>query len=826
MLHHAMLRKLRGCSNLSPAAVLLGTSLNILEAVSIGLLIFPPASQETSFAGLQSQAMSLYIMSTVVSQITLTCGGSSMPSAMGSMLAEALPFLRNIAASIQNELGPGHPGAVGVSLFLLGLEFTLPSTSPHLSFDTLFERAHLPLLAASLGPAILLSLSTRLSYLDRLPKKPTKHPLYVPLFCCGVAGVFWLVAAACKTTSTRRLASAGWLFSSERGHTQATAAAEWDYWALFRFKEVEWRALSAGTRDILLLALIGALSLPIFASAAALEWGGPDHNMNQEFVGHGISNTVAGAIGALPNLFVYSNSRFFHLAKGGRPEAALVALFTLAFFFVSFRVLPYVPTIQASALVLFIGIELTLEALWESTASLNCCEWATVTGTTLACTFLGFAPGVGVGLAIVVLLQFCYHVVDTRPQPTQLCTHVPMEKVHHLPPVFPLPTPVVNSLSKDFECSVMEMLPSSPPERLKRPMLPPLLRFKGRVDSLAIPRIEEFFACYCQAPCIILDLEAVDAVETSVAEHIQSQAEGIRQKNAQRLSIVVPRTRLAVKDDLERGKVDFDRCPVLPPVDGTPNLISKRPLRTYGTLENAIRDALYGDVSSSYLQAAKLDDDFPALREVILKYQIRNMLETTLPEPRWAGLTVRGLKRGETIACSLYPFQPSFVILEGLVAVRQLLKAPCEGTRRKTTLGDRRAGKPARRDCQPDSRKLIQREKEVIFRHILDLDTHGFAPTYAAFELVEETKAKYGICDIDVYNFDEAGFMIGKITTQLVVTGSEKRGRPKSIQPGNREWVTAIAAINAAGWSVPPFIIFAGQYHLSAWYEEAEIPRD
>jgi hypothetical protein len=143
----------------------------------------------------------------------------------------------------------------------------------------------------------------------------------------------------------------------------------------------------------------------------------------------------------------------------------------------------------------------------------------------------------------------------------------------------------------------------------------------------------------------------------------------------------------------------------------------------------------------------------------------------------------------------------------------------------------------------------------VIVTHILDLDSRGFAPTYEAvrdmadkllaargagqvgvhwprnfvkrtdslktrfnraydrqralcedpvlirswFELLEETKAKYGICNDDVYNFDEAGFMMGKITTQLVVTGSERRGRPKSIQPGDREWVTAIAAINAAG---------------------------
>jgi hypothetical protein len=49
------------------------------------------------------------------------------------------------------------------------------------------------------------------------------------------------------------------------------------------------------------------------------------------------------------------------------------------------------------------------------------------------------------------------------------------------------------------------------------------------------------------------------------------------------------------------------------------------------------------------------------------------------------------------------------------------------------------------------------------------------------FKLVEQTKLKYGILDKDVYNFDEASFMMGKITTQLVVTGSERRGRLKAI---------------------------------------------
>jgi hypothetical protein len=48
------------------------------------------------------------------------------------------------------------------------------------------------------------------------------------------------------------------------------------------------------------------------------------------------------------------------------------------------------------------------------------------------------------------------------------------------------------------------------------------------------------------------------------------------------------------------------------------------------------------------------------------------------------------------------------------------------------TIRRRRAGVPARRDCEPNSKKLTQLEEEVIVRHILDLDERGFAPTYAA----------------------------------------------------------------------------------------------
>jgi hypothetical protein len=84
------------------------------------------------------------------------------------------------------------------------------------------------------------------------------------------------------------------------------------------------------------------------------------------------------------------------------------------------------------------------------------------------------------------------------------------------------------------------------------------------------------------------------------------------------------------------------------------------------------------------------------------------------------------------------------------------------------------------------------------------------------FKLVENTKAKYSILDEDTYFFDKSAFMMGMILTGAVVTGSERRGRPKSIQQGNQEWTTVIEGVNATGWAMPRFIIFQGKYHLSA----------
>ncbi|KAK7570464.1 hypothetical protein V3481_019323 [Fusarium oxysporum f. sp. vasinfectum] len=225
-----------------------------------------------------------------------------------------------------------------------------------------------------------------------------------------------------------------------------------------------------------------------------------------------------------------------------------------------------------------------------------------------------------------------------------------------------------------------------------------------------------------------------------------------------------------------------------------------------------------------------------------------------------------------------------------LLALQALQNNPNLSTRRAATiyqvnyrtLQRRHNGIQSRCDWIPKSRKLSDLEEQIIVQFIIDLDSRGFPsrlrfveemanslladrdaspvgkrwahnfikrqpelktrifrrydyqrakcedPTIIRgwFRLVQNTIAKYGIRSGDIWNFDETGFMMGIIQSGMVVTGSERQGRPRSVQPGNREWITAIPAINAEGQSIPPFIIGSGQYHLANWYRESNLPGD
>lgn len=56
---------------------------------------------------------------------------------------------------------------------------------------------------------------------------------------------------------------------------------------------------------------------------------------------------------------------------------------------------------------------------------------------------------------------------------------------------------------------------------------------------------------------------------------------------------------------------------------------------------------------------------------------------------------------------------------------------------------------------------------------------------------------------------------MGLISAQKVVTRAEYYSRRSILQPGNREWVTAVEAICADGYSLPLCVIFKGKVAIA-----------
>jgi hypothetical protein len=201
----------------------------------------------------------------------------------------------------------------------------------------------------------------------------------------------------------------------------------------------------------------------------------------------------------------------------------------------------------------------------------------------------------------------------------------------------------------------------------------------------------------------------------------------------------------------------------------------------------------------------------------------------------------------------------------------------------RSTLQYRAGGRVARVDKRPNRHKLTKLEEDSLVNWIISMDTRGAAPRPATIRemanillaargsqppptvgknwpskfverreelrtrfsvrydyqraLNEDPKAlrawfatvqsvidEHGIQAEDIYNFDETGFAMGLISSQKVVTRAEYYGRRRLLQPGNREWVTAIEAICADGYSLPPCVIFKGKVAIASWFNN--LPKD
>ncbi|KAJ7183788.1 hypothetical protein C8R46DRAFT_1344499 [Mycena filopes] len=558
-------------------AVILGTLFNILDTVSIGILLFP--ATDGVFKTLQLQGLSMFIMSTLTSQIAMTLGGSRFPGALGAMLMEILPFLRGVANDIRGALGDDHPGlvptvmaayaltsfltgfafvvlgllrlgtvvayfpqtvltgaigAIGVSMFVLGLGLPFPPSATPLVLGnvatTLFAKEHLGLLAASFFPAFILSVSLRSKSLEVWTRGAVQSAYYIPVYLLCIPVVFWITARALHTPHAHLVAT-GWLFSVDTASISSPTGvvSSWNYWMLFDFRLVEWHALRNALQNIILLVVIGVLNLPIFVPSLAFSLD-VAYDMNHELIGQGVANLLAGVVGTVPNILQFSYSVYVTRAKGDRFALCLIILLTGGLLLSTGELLPYVPTTLASTTVLFLGTELFLGALWEASASLAPMEWGVVLGTLAACTFLGFAEGFGVGIGGATVVYLGYGVVDSpaRTEPWgQWSEEYEASPIVKSPAYTPprgsrTQTPDIIAPSDDVQVSASASIDTRTVENSDRleDLNARVVALSGYIFFASVPSTEKKLLLDSKAPgeLIILDLTGAHRIETTAAQ--------------------------------------------------------------------------------------------------------------------------------------------------------------------------------------------------------------------------------------------------------------------------------------------------------------------
>lgn len=460
---------------ISYAAVLLGFLSNVLDAASMGLLVFP--ANGAMFEGLQAQSIAMFVASIVVCQAVFVLGGTNFSQSQGSMLVEVLPFMQNIATKLATvitddkdallatvvvayalsalvlgilflSLGffqidrwiayfpetvlDGALGAIGLSLFLSGFEVAQRSsfewTGEYLK--SVFTSESMPVVVSALVLTAMLCSGIRVkkrsgstkprwnaSILRRLDwefRQICSNPFFTPAFNLTVGIVFWIIALISRS-SMQSLVDHHWLFVTvPKGASFGSRMRFFEFWDLYKFNHVRWSALNEVIVEMVVLIIIGALNLPIYYPALADNLPDVPRNasIKKEFIGHGIANILAGLCGALPVLVVMSNTLFFARAYGKKSDSILVLFVTFLFFVFSKLLLPYIPVLCAALMVFFFGVELMAEALIPTWSTKSLLEYMVILGTMVACTALGFAQGVGVGLAATLAAQGFEHLAD------------------------------------------------------------------------------------------------------------------------------------------------------------------------------------------------------------------------------------------------------------------------------------------------------------------------------------------------------------------------------------------------------------------------------
>ncbi|OBZ83165.1 Uncharacterized protein C24H6.11c [Choanephora cucurbitarum] len=418
-------------------AVILGLLLNLLDAISYGMITFP--LNNPMFASFGPDGISMFFVSCIVSQLVYSCGGSAFDGGNGSMMIEVVPFLHIIAERIVSVVGSDRPDVAipstvvafamssimtGLAFFLLGalklgkligffprhilvgtiggvgwflvatgievsgrldedLEYTIPM------FKKVFLESHTFMLwFSAFAVAILL----------RLIQHRITSPLVVPVFFMVLPLAFYLIVLVLGL-DVSQVRNDGWIFPLVESNTPF-----WHFYTYFNLKMVDWRAVVETIPAMLALTFFGVLHVPINVPALGVSTNKDDVDVNRELVAHGISNAASGLLGSVQNYLVYTNSLLF-IRSGGdsRVAGVMLAGATTVLWMVGPWIVGYIPVMVVGSLIFHLGLDLLKEALVDTWKSVHYLEYITICTIIASMAIMGFVEGIFVGIVLACI---------------------------------------------------------------------------------------------------------------------------------------------------------------------------------------------------------------------------------------------------------------------------------------------------------------------------------------------------------------------------------------------------------------------------------------
>jgi sulfate permease, SulP family len=220
--------------------------------------------------------------------------------------------------------------------------------------------------------------------------------LVIPITLFAAIGLFYLVLLFTQTSIDTATVQ-GWLL-------QSAAKGEWRFFNLSTLTQINGAIVFSQWGNMVTIALLSAISVLLNSTGIELSTA-QDIDLNRELKAAGSANLILGFVGGITGYQILPDTI---LANKMGAKTRLVSLFMVILYVAiliwGFSLLSLFPLPIMGSLLLFMGLSLLKEWLYDTWFSLPKTDYGIVWLILLVMVTIGFLQGIGFGLAVAIVL--------------------------------------------------------------------------------------------------------------------------------------------------------------------------------------------------------------------------------------------------------------------------------------------------------------------------------------------------------------------------------------------------------------------------------------